>query len=89
MCDISIFKFGGSCLKESHDIDAIVQRVRESESEKIIVVVSALHGVTDRIIERIERNEFDTISAFVASLEMHHLEMSPSLVNKKFHPSKQ
>ena len=86
MSDISIFKFGGSCLKESHDIDAIVQRVRESESEKIIVVVSALHGVTDRIIERIERNEFDTISAFVASLEMHHLEMSPSLVNKKFHP---
>ncbi|HJM19901.1 MAG TPA: hypothetical protein QF802_05545 [Candidatus Thalassarchaeaceae archaeon] len=81
-----VFKFGGSCLKESHDIDAIIQRVKESESERTIVVVSALHGITDRIIERLERNERDTISAFVASIELFHLEISPTLVNAQFYP---
>ena len=86
MSNPRIFKFGGSCLKETHDIDAIIQRVKESESERTVVVVSALHGVTDRILERMERNEKDTISAFVASIEMFHLEISPTLVNAQFYP---
>ena len=51
MNNVRVFKFGGSCLKETHDIDAIVQRIMESESKRTVVVVSALHGVTDRILE--------------------------------------
>jgi aspartate kinase len=84
MSEFEIFKFGGSCLKESNDVDAIVQRVRESESERTIVVVSAFYGVTDRIIERLERNDEPTIPAFVASIEMAHLEMSQTLVDGFF-----
>tara|TARA_B100001750_G_scaffold248233_1_gene277635 strand:+ start:3481 stop:4815 length:1335 start_codon:yes stop_codon:yes gene_type:complete len=86
MNNIRVFKFGGSCLKETHDIDAIVQRIMESECERTVVVVSALHGITDRIIERLERNERETISAFVASIEMFHLEISPILVNSHYYP---
>ena len=57
MSEVKIFKFGGSCLKESSDLEAVVQRIAESNCEKTVVVVSALHGVTDRILERLERNE--------------------------------
>lgn len=85
MSDIEIFKFGGSCLKESNDLEAVVQRIVESSCEKTVVVVSALYGVTDRILERLERNDRDSISAFVASIEMMHLEISPTLVNDVYY----
>jgi len=83
--EVKIFKFGGSCLKESGDLEAVVQRIAESNCEKTVVVVSALHGVTDRILERLERNERESISAFVTSIEMIHLEISPALVNDAFY----
>ena len=85
MSEVKIFKFGGSCLKESNDLEAVVQRIVESTCEKTVIVVSALHGVTDRILERLERNERGSIPAFVASIEMMHLEMSPALVNDAYY----
>ncbi len=84
MKDVQVFKFGGSCLKEIHDIEAIVQRVSEVESGSCIVVVSALSGVTDRILQRLQDNSSDSVRAFVASIEMAHLEISPTLVNGPF-----
>lgn len=85
MSDVKIFKFGGSCLKESNDLEAVVQRIVESPQEKTVVVVSALHGVTDRILERLEHNDRESVSAFVASIEMMHLEISPTLVNDAYY----
>lgn len=85
MSKVNVFKFGGSCLKQSNDIDAIVQRISESNSEKTVVIVSAIYGITDRILQRLENNDPTSIPAFVASLEMVHLELSPTLVNNMFH----
>ena len=85
MSEVKIFKFGGSCLKESNDLEAVVQRIVESSQEKTVVVVSALHGVTDRILERLEHNDRESVSAFVASIEMMHLEISPTLVNDAYY----
>ncbi len=86
MSDVKIFKFGGSCLKQSNDLEAVVQRIVESSQGKTVVVVSALHGVTDRILERLERKDRDSVPAFVSSIEMMHLEISPTLVNDIHYP---
>ena len=75
---IHVHKFGGSCLSAVEDIDAIVERIRESEGHKI-VVVSAFRGVTDRIIEQIDFESATPNSAFTASLELEHLDRVPEI----------
>ncbi len=75
---IHVHKFGGSCLSAVEDIDAIVERIRESEGQKV-VVVSAFRGITDRIIEQIDFDSTTPNSAFTASIELEHLERVPEI----------
>ena len=73
-----IHKFGGSCLATSDDIEALVERVRES-GEATVVVVSAFNGVTDRILEQVDHGSLPMVPAFVASIEIEHLERVPEI----------
>ncbi len=75
---IHVHKFGGSCLSAVEDIDAIVERIRESDGQKV-VVVSAFRGITDRIIEQIDFESTTPNSAFTASIELEHLERVPEI----------
>ncbi|MDP6906829.1 MAG: hypothetical protein QF440_05375 [Candidatus Thalassarchaeaceae archaeon] len=75
-----VHKFGGSCLTCIEDISAITSRVRNSLGQPL-VIVSAFHGITDRIIEQINRNNEASIEAFVSSVELEHLELIPEIVN--------
>jgi aspartokinase len=84
MAEILIYKFGGSCLKGQSDIEAIARRISEAGDSKVVVVASALHGITDRILERLGRDDADSIEPFVTSVEMTHLEFSPTLVEPPF-----
>ena len=78
MMSIRVHKFGGSCLSAAEDIDAIIQRVRASEGRPV-VVVSAFQGITDRLMEQIDHGHTHSISAFVASIELEHLERVPEV----------
>ena len=60
------------------DIDAVVERIRESEGQKV-VVVSAFRGITDRIIEQIDFESTTPNVAFTASIELEHLERVPEI----------
>ena len=46
---ITVHKFGGSCLRDSSDLDRIAEVVGEWNG-RTMVVVSALWGTTDRLI---------------------------------------
>ena len=73
-----VHKFGGSCLVRREDLNAIVRRVDSSTSQQILVV-SAFHGVTDRLLDQLERGEAANIDAFTASIEMTHIELVPEI----------
>ncbi len=75
---IHVHKFGGSCLSAVEDVDAIVERIRESEGQKV-VVVSAFRGITDRIIEQIDYQSVTPNSVFTSSIELEHLERVPEI----------
>ena len=75
-----VHKFGGSCLVRRDDLIAIVRRVADSTSQQV-VVVSAFHGVTDRLLDQLDRGETANIDAFVAAIEMTHLEAAPETVS--------
>ena len=77
--NIHVHKFGGSCLSAIEDIDAIVERIRDSEG-RAVVVVSAFSGITDRLIEQIDYRPSSSNSAFTASIELEHIERVPEIV---------
>jgi len=74
-----VHKFGGSCLVRREDLIAIVRRVTDSTSQQVLVV-SAFHGVTDRLLDQLERGEAANIDAFTAAIELTHLEAAPETV---------
>jgi len=55
---ILIMKIGGSCLRNAEDFDKIVQIIKNYHSRyKLVLVVSALSGVTDLLIQTAKRSE--------------------------------
>lgn len=73
-----IHKFGGSCLRDSSDLERIGQIVIEAE-QRVILVVSALWGTTDRLMRAAKEPRY--AGRLVNDLASHHLRFSPSLVN--------
>ncbi len=51
---MKVMKFGGGCLKKEEDFINI-SRIIKSEKNKIVIVVSAIYGMTDLIIEAIKK----------------------------------
>jgi aspartate kinase len=79
MSDWVIHKFGGSCLRIPGDIIKIEQRILESLG-KPIVVVSALWGVTDRLL-RATREPWQW-SGLVNDLRRQHSRFIPQVVQE-------
>ena len=77
----SVLKFGGSCLKSSHDISSIAERILELDSTPV-VVVSAFFGVTDRLLDAIHdaRNGRLHVSTFVPWIRSHHTTLTPEIL---------
>ena len=73
-----IHKFGGSCLRDSSDLERIGQIVIEAE-HRVILVVSALWGTTDRLMRAAKEPRY--AGRLVNDLASHHLRFSPSLVD--------
>ena len=76
----NVHKFGGSCLSSAADIDAIVSRVQHSTNKQVLIV-SAFRGVTDRIMEQIDSPRPNSITPFVSSIEIEHLESVPEIID--------
>ena len=76
MNDWVIHKFGGSCLRTPGDLDQIHRRLLTSQGSPLIVV-SALWGVTDRLLRAIR--EPWQWSSLVNDLRRQHLRFTPGL----------
>ena len=49
MNEVTIHKFGGSCLRDSSDVE-LITKIIKSQQCKTVIVVSALWGATDRLL---------------------------------------
>src|SRR5665647_308716 len=54
----TVVKFGGSNLKCKEDIGRVIQVVKNYE-QPVVIVVSAFYGVTDYLIESLEKARHD------------------------------
>jgi aspartate kinase len=81
---MKIMKFGGSCLKDS-DHFLRVAKIIWGEKEPVVVVVSAILGVTDMILKGLQE-AFDSevkILPFIEDLEERHKRIVQETIEKK------
>jgi len=80
---MKILKFGGSSVASSENINKVINIVKESSSKhKIAVVVSALGGVTDLLLEagNLACNSDANYKKSLAIIEERHLQVARELV---------
>ena len=70
-----VHKFGGSCLRDSADLDRIAEVVQSDHQS--IVIVSALWGTTDRLYRAAKEPRY--ASRLVHDLSAQHLRFAPGL----------
>ncbi|MCL4346657.1 MAG: aspartate kinase [Candidatus Thermoplasmatota archaeon] len=74
MRDVVVMKFGGSCLRNSDGIRQLVNIV--SKEERAVVVVSALSGVTDRILDTVTGHLSEKrIESVISFLRERHISL--------------
>ena len=85
MDDVTIHKFGGSCLRDSSDLSRI-SSIIEAQKGNAVIVVSALWGATDRLIRAANEPRYAT--KLVSDLKKQHIRFSSdieeSIFSKKF-----
>ena len=81
MDEIIVHKFGGSCLRESQDIDRIFEVLKKSPGTPI-VVVSALWGMTDILLRAAREPRY--AGRLVEDLKSQHLRFAPGLEQGPF-----
>ena len=83
--DVTVHKFGGSCLRDSSDLSRI-SSIIEAQKGNAVIVVSALWGATDRLIRAANEPRYAT--KLVSDLKKQHIRFSSdieeSIFAKKF-----
>lgn len=71
---MKVMKFGGSCLKNPNNFKRVVEVVK-TRGNRCVVVVSAIYGMTDKIISGIQgaRKSESNIDPFIDSFLNEHL----------------
>lgn len=80
-------KFGGTSVGDADRVAKAIDIVAERRQLKPIVVVSALSGVTDKLVEASEaarRSDFDRFEKIVAEVRQRHEDVALHLVQQKF-----
>lgn len=80
---VTVHKFGGSCLRDSSDLDRIAEVIGGWEGQSI-VVVSALWGTTDRLMRASKEPRY--ASRLVNDLSEQHLRFAPGLLTSELGP---
>jgi bifunctional aspartokinase / homoserine dehydrogenase 1 len=78
-----VHKFGGASLADSSAVRHAIEIIGSFRPEPTVVVVSAMAGVTDALLEaarHAEAGNESTVSALLAQLRSRHLEVAGSLL---------
>ncbi len=78
-----VAKFGGGCLQTAEDFINVVNLLKEDKQEPIVIVVSAINGVTDILNNSIKfaLESEGSIPLLVANLKTKHLEIIEQVIN--------
>ncbi|MBN2245981.1 MAG: aspartate kinase [Candidatus Aminicenantes bacterium] len=81
---MKVMKFGGGCLKDSVDFQK-AGRILCDETEKTVVVVSAVYGVTDLICDAVNSalNTEHTIPSLIKSIMAKHKKIVEQTIKNK------
>lgn len=79
---MKVLKFGGTSVANSENILKVENIIKKESSEKIVVVVSALHGVTDMLIKAAEQasNNSESYLSIIKTIEEKHLNLVKELI---------
>jgi aspartokinase/homoserine dehydrogenase 1 len=79
---MKILKFGGTSVKDAKNISKVIDIVSANESRQLVVVVSALGGITNQLIEAANQAEAgkETYKALLAEIEIRHLDIVKALI---------
>ena len=83
MHELNVHKIGGSCLRSRSDFDLIAEKLSTFPGKQVLVV-SALWGVTDRLIRAV--NEPHYANKLVEDLKTQHLRISPDIPKSPWNP---
>lgn len=83
-----VMKFGGTSVSCSEGIDHIVEITKKSvlDGNEVIVVVSAISGITDKIIMATEKaliNDKEAIRTYIKELATKHREIAVEIIHNK------
>lgn len=84
---ITVVKFGGTSIQDALAFERVAQIVKDKNSSPLIVVASAMSGVTDALIASFHGVSTQGIQASARSLEEHfarHLEVGQNLSPVRF-----
>ena len=79
----TVHKFGGASLADSTAVRHAVEIVRRHRAEPTVVVVSAMAGTTDALLEVAQQagsGESRTVASLIARLRARHVEVARSLL---------
>jgi len=79
---MKVLKFGGTSVANSENILKVENIIKNQHSQKIVVVVSALHGVTDMLIKAAEQasSNDDSYLSIIKTIEEKHLNLVKELI---------
>ncbi|TNE70481.1 bifunctional aspartate kinase/homoserine dehydrogenase I [bacterium] len=79
---MKVLKFGGTSVKDARNISKVIDIVSANETRQIVVVVSALGGITNQLIEAANQAEQgkETYKALLAEIEVRHLDVVKALI---------
>src|SRR5918997_4026636 len=78
-----VHKFGGASLADSTAVHHAVEIVRSCRPEPVVVVVSAMAGVTDALLEvarQARSGDERTVDSLISQLSSRHAEMARALL---------
>ncbi|GIU72605.1 MAG: aspartate kinase [Candidatus Nitrosocaldaceae archaeon] len=80
----AIIKFGGTAVVSADRIKHITDIIKENKDKEIVIVVSAIRGITDKLInvcKDIEKGKREDLEEFIKDISAQHIDIINNAIN--------